>query len=253
MPNWKSILRKTEHRRWPKPKRPWVMTMSWVNLLAAHWPIEPRQLRRLVPDRLAVDTWEGKAWISILPFAMDNTSLRGFTWSPRQMYFPEVNVRTYVTTEEGGPGVWFLSLDAASRLAVWGARTFFYLPYLNAELDMSVAGDVVNFRSIRTHSGEPQAEFVATYSPTGPAEVAEEGSFQEWIMERYLYYVAGGDSILRGDVHHEPWILQPGSIDIETNTLFDALLIELPAEPTFVYYADSVDSLGWACYPVDFQ
>ena len=47
--------------------------------------------------------------------------------------FPELNLRLYIT-RRGKPGVWFVSLDAHSRIGVWIARRFFHLPYFNATM-----------------------------------------------------------------------------------------------------------------------
>ena len=55
---------------------------------------------------------------------------------PTAHAFLELNVRTYVTLD-GRPGVWFFSLDAASTLAVIGARLGIRLPYFRASMEMT--------------------------------------------------------------------------------------------------------------------
>ena len=53
-------------------------------------------------------------------------------WSPSipgVSAFPETNVRTYVHRHGCDPGVWFLSLDAASSLGVQIGRQKWGLPY----------------------------------------------------------------------------------------------------------------------------
>jgi uncharacterized protein len=50
-----------------------------------------------------------------------------------------LNVRTY-TTIDGKPGIWFMSLDAASPIAVIGARRTYRLPYFKARMDCSERG-----------------------------------------------------------------------------------------------------------------
>ena len=56
-------LAHTDHRPWPLPSRPWAMAMTWHDLLFAHWRVPPETLRPLVPPSLAIDTFEGAAWI----------------------------------------------------------------------------------------------------------------------------------------------------------------------------------------------
>ncbi|MEZ0369575.1 MAG: DUF2071 domain-containing protein, partial [Candidatus Sericytochromatia bacterium] len=72
----KKILAQTSHRPWPLPEGPWVMTQSWLDLLFAHWPVPPALLRPLLPEGLALQTWEGQAWIGVVPFRMENVTPR---------------------------------------------------------------------------------------------------------------------------------------------------------------------------------
>src|SRR5437868_5405134 len=124
------ILTITEHRPWPVPKAPWIMQQSWCDLLFAHWPVPVEMLRPMIPERLAIDTFEGMAYVAITPFSL-SLRPRGM---PVMSRFPELNCRTYVEFGRK-PGVFFFSLDAGSRPAVWGARTFYFLPYFNADMN----------------------------------------------------------------------------------------------------------------------
>jgi uncharacterized protein YqjF (DUF2071 family) len=142
-------------RTWTLPKQPWVMRMIWSELLFAHWPVDPRMLAPLLPKGLELDTREGIAWIGVVPFLMSAVAPRGCPSLPNASRFLELNVRTYVTCD-GKPGVWFFSLDAASRLAVRAARATFNLPYMDAR--MSLVKDKsarIVYLSERTHRGEP--------------------------------------------------------------------------------------------------
>ena len=93
------------------------MGQVWHDLFFAHWEVPLRKLRELVPRGLEIDTFEGRAWIGVVPFRMSGVRLRGTPALPGLSAFPELNVRTYVQAE-GKPGVWFFSLDAANRFAV---------------------------------------------------------------------------------------------------------------------------------------
>src|SRR5574340_8511 len=109
------------HRPYPPPTdRPFVMWQNWLELLFAHWPIDPEEMRPYLPPTLTLDTYDGKAWLGIVPFRMSNVRPRFLPPLPWLSFFPELNVRTYVTYDQE-PGVWFFSLDAARLLAVWGA------------------------------------------------------------------------------------------------------------------------------------
>src|SRR5262245_10075958 len=127
------MITDTEHRPWPLPGRPWVMAMRWHDLLFAHWPVDPAVLRPLIPASLQIDTYDGQAWIGVVPFRMTGVRPRFVPPLPGLSAFAEINVRTYVTIEQK-PGVWFFSLDAANRLAVWAARLSYHLPYCFARI-----------------------------------------------------------------------------------------------------------------------
>lgn len=244
--DWSDIERHDEHRPWRLPDRSWAMTMSWMKLLAAHWPLPPRLLESKIPDGLTLDTYDGDAWLSLIPFKMDNVHPRGLTWMPWGFPFPELNVRTYVTVDGKRPGVWFFSLDAGSHIAVTGARTFFHLPYFHADMEMTVDGDTVDYQSRRTHRGVPGAEFRATYGPTGPGAPAEEGSLEHWLMERYCLYAEHKGVLYCGEVHHPRWELCPADADIAVNTMFQWLNLDLPDEPLLLHYVDAIHTLGWS-------
>jgi uncharacterized protein YqjF (DUF2071 family) len=95
----KSLLQLQNHRQWPLPNGPWVMHQIWHQLLFAHGPIAQDVLRRLIPPALEIDLFENTAWIGVVPFRMSQVSLRGTPSLPKVSAFPELNVRTYVSTQ----------------------------------------------------------------------------------------------------------------------------------------------------------
>src|ERR1700687_1753738 len=122
------------YRPYPPPTSPYVMHQEWHDLLFMHWRVPYDALRQIVPQTLPLDTFDGDAWIAVVPFEMRNVRWRFLPAVPRLSFFPELNVRTYVTLNQR-PGVYFFSLDAANPLAVEIARTLFHLPYQNATME----------------------------------------------------------------------------------------------------------------------
>lgn len=239
------ILRATEHRTWPLPKGPWIMRQSWCELLFAHWPVPADALRERLPAGLTLDTYEGQAWLGVVPFRMTDVRVRGLPPIPTAAEFPELNVRTYVLTQ-GKPGVWFFSLDAGSTLAVWAARLAFFLPYFTARFIVRRQGERIGYASRRTHRGAPEAELVATYQPVGPVFRAAPGSLEDWLTARYcLYAVSRSGRLYRGDIHHVPWPLQPAEAEIARNTMARAQGISLPNVQPLLHYAERMDMLCW--------
>jgi uncharacterized protein YqjF (DUF2071 family) len=95
------ILRASDQRHWPVPDRPWVMRQTWTDLLFAHWPVAPEALRPLIPAGLALDTYDGSAWLGVVPFRMRGVRYRLTPALPWISAFPELNVRTYLTLRTG--------------------------------------------------------------------------------------------------------------------------------------------------------
>lgn len=239
------ILSVRDHRPWPVPNEPWVMRMRWSELLFAHWTVDPAVVRRLLPAGLELDIRDGRAWLGVVPFRMSDVAPRAVPALPGVSEFPELNLRTYVTAG-GRPGVWFFSLDAANRLAVRVARTTFHLPYMDARMRCERGPGGVSYESVRTHRGEPPAALRATYRPVGPVHRSQPGSLEQWLTERYCLYSADRRGrIFRGEIHHEPWPLQPAEAHFEQLEMTRILGIELEPAPVHLLYVESIDVVAW--------
>ena len=221
--------------------------MRWLDLLFAHWPFDPVVLRPLIradPD-FAIETFDGRGWVGVVPFTMADVAPRGVPAIPRLSRFPELNVRT-VRDLPREPGVWFLSLEAASRPTVIGGRALFHVPYHHADMAASQHGEVVTYRSRRTGRGEPPAEFHATYGAAGPIALAATGSFDAWSTDRpRLFATDGAGRVWRTEVRHEPWPLQPAEATIDATGLLAAHGLVLPEEPPVLRFSARVDVRGW--------
>ena len=221
------------------------MTQAWNELLFAHWPIHPEILRPLLPSTLPLDTFEGEAWVGVVPFHMSQVHPRSVPSVPWLSQFPELNVRTYVNYQ-GLPGVYFFSLDASNPVAVTIARTIFRLPYFNAAMRSQRLIDTIDYYSQRTHRGSPAAEFRALYRPIAPVVYAEPGSLEHWFTERYyLYTVAGKNAVYRGDIHHGRWPLQRAELEVISNTMASAQGIPLSDTSPLLHYAGLQEVLIW--------
>ena len=223
--------------------------MSWRNLLFAHWPMDPAILRPHLSPGLALDTYDGAAWVSVVPFGMHEVAPRGVPALPGVSTFLELNVRTYVTVDDK-PGVWFFSLDASNPLAVAVARRQFHLPYFRARMRLDRVGDQVTYASERSHRGVGPGEFRGKFRPTGPAVRAEPGSLDAWLTERYALYAADArGQLFRGEIHHQPWPLQACEAEIVRNTVCDAHGFTLPAMGPRLQFVSRLDVLAWGIVP----
>lgn len=217
-----------------------VLSMGWEHLLFAHWDVEPSIVDDALPAGIEADTYDGRAYLGVVSFVMNDIRPR-FVPSALGLTFGEVNLRTYVRAD-GDEGIYFFSLDADDVLGVTGARTFFSLPYYRATMDVETENGVVAFRSSRKHSGAPSAEFDATYEPMGEAFLAKEGSLEEFLTERYCFFVSGSSGkVYRGDVDHEPWRLQDATAEIRKNTMFETNGFEHPDDEPHLLYSKGVE------------
>jgi uncharacterized protein len=224
-----------------------VMRQIWRHLGFLHWPVAPAAVAPHLPPGLQVDTFGRSAYVGIVPFTIPLTrmALGGLPIAPA---FHELNVRTYVHRDGRDPGVWFFSLDAASRLAVAGARVAYGLPYFHARMSMEVGGGeggatgtTIDYRSQRASDG---AVFAGRYQSTGAGAAAAPGTLEFFLAERYLLYSWTGRALRTARVAHAAYPLQPAVAGGVAQTLTDAA--RLPAEafagpPPLVHYAREVD------------
>ena len=186
------ILKTTGHRPTPLPKRQWAMTQRWNDLLFAHWPVPAASIAPLLPAGLVPDTFDGSAWIGVVPFWMDRIRFSALPKVPGADTFPELNLRTYVREEHTNlAGVYFFSLDAANPIAVSIARMFFRLPYYWAHMTIKPQPDGrFLYRSDR-HLTPPAGPLPRHLSRAGSdARLAQSapGTIEYFLTERYRLY-----------------------------------------------------------------
>jgi uncharacterized protein len=217
---------------------------TWGKLLFMHWRVPAEQLRAAVPAELEIDTHDGDAWIAVVPFTI---------WGMRASFLPpvpglsemhELNVRTYVHYR-GVPGVLFLSLDAASTLAVLGARTFFLLPYYTAEMSLEQEGERITYRSRRTHSDAPAAVFDAVWEIGRPLEASRPGSLEFFLTERYCFFTVHEGTVYRCRIHHPPWPLSTASVSTFHSTMIESHGLPTPAGEPLLHYAEEITVDIW--------
>jgi uncharacterized protein YqjF (DUF2071 family) len=145
-------------------------------------------------------------------------------------------------TYGGKPGVYFFSLDAASRLAVWGARKTYRLPYFLAEMQVTERENWFQYRSSRLGM---EARLRAQYRPAKPVQLRSPGTLEHWLTERYCLYTVSGGSVYRSEIHHEQWPLQDAEAEIQENTMAAAAGITLPNSAPLLHFAKRLEVLIW--------
>jgi uncharacterized protein YqjF (DUF2071 family) len=236
MEEW--IRRQVIERQQPGRPLP-VMFQRWMHLLFLHWPIPADLVQMTLPEGLLVDTFDGHAWLGIVPFFMRDVRPAGFISVPGISNFLELNLRTYVRDVLGRPGIWFYSLDANQMLAVCLARAAFALPYEFADMRATLSDGEIDFRSHRFGFG---SSLHYRYRPTEKLGEARFGTLGFFLIERYRLFARRGNKLFTGQVHHSPYQLHKVAVAEADPELFAMNGFETPAEgAAHRVYSERVD------------
>ena len=240
-----------EDRSWEPPSRKPFMRMSWHDLLFMHYPVDAKKLQSLLPPSVTVDTFNGQAWIAVVPFRMADVAPRMLPELPFVSRFPELNVRTYVTIN-GKPGVWFFSLDATSKIAVRGARWLFNLNYVDASITLKKCrpespGKWICYHSQRTDRTAPPAELNCEYRPIGEWFFAKPKTLVHWLTARYCLYTTNRKGqVFRGEINHQPWRLRDAQAIVHVNTMGESLGFNLADEKPLLHFSKCTKVVAWS-------
>lgn len=229
-----SILSYTSHRPYELPNEPWKYYQEWNKVVFLHWEIPADLLIPIIPKDVSLDTFDGKAYVSLVPFMMEQVRPRGLpAWSFIST-FQEVNLRTYVI-KDGVAGVYFLSIEAGKRLAAYICRKLSGLPYEYASMHRGL-------HEYRSHNDRTGNAMQIQY--TIGDLITTKSSLDLWLTERYCLYVNWQDTLHRCDIHHKAWDLQ--AIDfsnIAVQYSFQGLIIN--GAPDLIHYSPGVQVVAW--------
>ena len=231
-----------------KPSSSHVMFQRWSELLFLHWEIDPALVKERLPDSLTVDAYEGKTYLGLVPFFMQKVRPRFLPCVPWLSNFLELNIRVYVHDEHGRPGVWFFSLDCNQPVAVELARRFFHLPYEHAKMSANPADAFMNY-SCHRKSEEHSAGY--RYRGEGDVQIAEPGSLEFFLLERYLLFSKNhqGD-LFSGQVHHVPYPFQNAEVSESSKEPLVWNGFQLEGPPISALYSEGVDVEIHPLHPV---
>lgn len=224
-----------------KPDQHVLMYQRWRDLLFLHWSVEPVRVQSTLPPGLHVDTYEGRAYIGIVPFFMRGVRPRFLPPVRGVSNFMELNLRTYVHDGRGTPGVWFYSLEANQQMAVTIARFWFGLPYHYAEMESSRDPERVwiDYRC-RRRGADGQCHY--RYRSVESLPPPEPGSLEFFLIERYVLFAKGRGGLWEGRVHHEPYPLRKTHVSRWDARLFEWNDLEAPGrDPDHLLYSPGVN------------
>ncbi len=241
--------------------------MWWEDLTFIHYPYEPEQVQRLLPEGLTADAWHGETplsseassettggagntserdgavWVGLVPFRMRVGFPGGRAMPARIGVFPETNVRTYVRGPDGTPGVYFFSLEAGALPATASARIAYGLPYFWADMSIEdgerAPGGEWAYRSTRRWP-KPKGAMHRSRAVVGD-EIAEHSAFEHYLTARWGLFSQLAGRNLYAPVDHPRWDLYDAElIDLDDELITAAGLPKPTAEPV-VHWTPGVE------------
>jgi uncharacterized protein len=209
-----------------------AMRQTWRRLTFLHWPDAPDLIRPLIPRALDLDTFDGAAWIGLVPFEIHGT--------PYLRYFPETNLRTYVVGPDGGPAVWFFSLEAARLAAVLGARAAYHLPYFWAGMSVASENGAIRYRSRRHWPHHRSAISDILVQPGERFPPFEIGERDHFLTDRFRLYTLARGRLVHAEIEHPPWPLARAHVLTLQETLFQSAGLPPPAGAPLVHYSEEL-------------
>lgn len=212
-----------------KTKKPcsWIIAQRWSHVLFLSFRCDHDLIRQKIPPELDVDTHDGSAWLSIVPFRMSHIRLRFIPVFPFVSLW-ELNLRTYVSYK-GRPGIYFFTLDTDSWLGQKVAKYCFHLPYRFRKMSGQVSEGRYSFESPDSFKMEVEL-----------GSAVESNALDTWLVERYHLYTKTARHLYRGDVIHEPWQLRK----VNKVSYEDRFSTQFGFDPTadvHARYAESLD------------
>ena len=223
----------------PRPVKSPVMLQGWHDLASVHWRYDPEVVQALLPDGFRVDTFDGSAWVGLLPFHMRRIRIPGLPAFGPLSTFPETNIRTYLVDPQGRRGVWFCSLDITRLIPALVARVSYRLPYCWAKMSIETEGDVWTYTGRRRWpAGEAASHVKIRVGPQVPAlEITE---LDHFITARWALGTQFGRRLMWADVDHEPWIVHRAELLEVDETLLAAAGLPAPEGDPVVLWSPGV-------------
>jgi len=222
-----------------------AMRQVWRDLTFLHWRYNAETISGRLPPGLTLDTFDGSAWVGLVPFVLAAIQLRGLPAVPWISAFPETNVRTYVRGADGERGVWFFTLEADRLAAVMLARLWYHLPYRWASMRVTRRGSAVEYHSLRNRLfGQGRTEIAVDIG--SPLETNE---LDRFLTARFRLYTAMRGRIAYAQIEHPPWPLRRATVTSLKENLMQNSGVPSPQGEPLAHYSEELcvkaEALQW--------
>ena len=218
-----------------------ILRQRWERLAYLHWRFDPVTVQRLLPDGLTAETWDGAAWVGLVPFFMRVATPHGRR-VPWVSNFCETNVRTYVRDSAGRSGIWFFSLDASRLGAVVVARaTPYRLPYFWSTMRLGQRGDELAYLTLRHWPGPVGATSRIRVVVGDPIPAGQVSELEHFLTARWMLFSVIGGRRTAARVCHLRWPLYRATAPLVDDQLIAAAGLPQPEGEPLVHYSPGVD------------
>lgn len=220
----------------PRP----LLIHEWSELALVHWRYPAAEVQRLLPEGVEVDTFDGSAWVGLVPF---HCTIRphGLPRVPWVSSFPEMNVRTYVRGPNGEPAVWFITLEAARLSAVLIARALYGLRYFWGKMAFTRVGPVASYSARRRWPGARGSTGSVAIEIGEPVSPDDASELDRWLTNRWRFYCSSPLGLATGLVAHQPWPLHRARLLHCDPGLVSACGLSAPKGEAIAHYGGRVD------------
>jgi uncharacterized protein len=183
------------------------LSAQWRDLVMLNYEVDSHLLESYVPPGTQLDTFDGRAFVSLVGFRFLDTKLFGFAAVPFHVNFDEVNLRLYVRRCKDGEirrGVVFIR-EVVPRVAIaLVARIAYGERYsshpMRHRVHLSPTGGSARYE---WKLGGAWCEIEA-HASGAPVQAAE-GSLEQFVTEHYWGYATRRDGCLEYQVSHPAW------------------------------------------------
>lgn len=229
------LLNNISHRPYQLPLGKWQYYQEWNEVLFLHWGVPMDAIQKLVPKGLDIDTFQGKAYISLVPFSMKNIRPRLLPAFPLISDFHEINIRTYVSKHDKH-GVFFLKIEAEKVLSVLLARKFSGLAYKKS---------TIRRQNGKYSSGNSSLNSKLLVEFKVGDAIAEKTELDKFLTERYCLFLEEGGKMFRYDIHHKEWPLRSVEVNkLEISNQGEEINL-ISGMPELSHYSAGVKVLAW--------
>jgi len=235
MKNTDEIISHTSNRNYPIPDTPWKYSQEWHKILLLHWKVPVSFIEPLLPDGLEVDTYNGNAWISMVPLSVKKHHYRGFPVLPFVSSFHEVNLRTYVK-KGNTSGIYMFSIETEKLSTVLMAKCTDGLPYVKSIIERTP-------NRYLSENNDKQYSLDLNYIVKNTIE--HKSGIDYWLTERHALYQSQNGILYRYDIHHKEWELKEVQLNYKY-IYYQTDDFQWPkCAPDKVHYCKKINVLVW--------